>query len=159
VSFPQIAAEKAQSVSPLSWIGFRMPAVSTRGKAGEGKLGSSVDEESKEADDKMLSELSLEFGDEAMDGGEAYDTTKDAICSAILILLVGYSEETEDVADESFLHRFLSTSQWPLVVRAFSQYATRSLRRRFSFRSCSFSSLSFFAMFCNATLRSISPCS
>jgi hypothetical protein len=94
VSCPQTAAEKAQSASPLSWNGFRMrwkSAVSTRGEEGDGKSGSSLDGESKEADGKILSELSLEFGDRAMDGGEAYDTTNAAvcICFATLILFVG----------------------------------------------------------------------
>jgi hypothetical protein len=66
-------------------------AVSTRGEEGDGKSGSSLDGESKEADGKILSELSLEFGDRAMDGGEAYDTTNAAvcICFATLILFVG----------------------------------------------------------------------
>ena len=42
---------------------------------------------------------------------------------------------------------------------SFLQNNIRSASRKFSFRRCSFSSFSRFAMFCRAIFRSISPCS
>jgi len=63
--------------------------VSTRGEEGDEKFGSSVDGESKEVDGKILSELSLEFGDRATDGEEVYDTTNAAVSFVTLILFVG----------------------------------------------------------------------
>lgn len=116
--------------------------------------------------EKLLwDEESFDLGDDAReDGEEAWDIGINDACTdcpskAILTLLFARSSEAifGDKEEDSSLLLFLAESRKP--ARSSSICATFSLSIVFSARSFSFSSLSRFAIFCNATLRSISPCS
>lgn len=108
-----------------------------------------------------MSDVPFESGEDTMDGGDGvYEVIKvvrgDSGEILDRLLAVKCIKEPLDIGDSS-LQRFLSCSGG--VSWSFSTFSILSLSSEFSRRSASFSSLSLFAIFCRATLRSISPCS
>lgn len=122
------------------------------------------DEHSNEAEENPLSGKSLNSGGDAMDAGDGYETAKGlaAVGLPTLILFAEWPNGSDDSVhglSDSSLRRFRWDSIPLFVTCSFTHKETRSLRWPFSFRNCSFSSLSRLAIFCRTMFRSISPCS